>query len=179
MKNNQTDKIYIANWRRELQALKKQKQYRELCVFSDKRDFSSNDYLSLSGEPGIRQSLLKQLKKGILVSIGSSRLLRGHSIWHEAVENMFQQYIKSKSALFFNSGYLANIGLINTLAAGKGVHLFSDQFNHASLIEGCRFSRALCHIYSHKNMKPIRQTIKKIKSKKQNNYYREFIQHGW
>lgn len=165
MINNQIDKIYIARWKRELQALKKQKQYRELCIFSDKRDFSSNDYLSLSEEPIIRQSLLKELKQGISTSIGSSRLLRGHSIWHKNAEDIFQKYVGAESALFFNSGYLANMGLIHTLAANTDTTLFSDQLNHASLIEGCRFSRAPCHIYSHKNTNQLERLLKKSNAK--------------
>ena len=165
MKNNQINKIYIANWRRELQVLKKQKRYRELRIFSDKRDFSSNDYLSLSGESMIRRSLLKDLKQGISVSIGSSRLLRGHSIWHKTVENTFQQYVGGQAALFFNSGYMANMGLISTLAANKDITLFSDQLNHASLIEGCRLSRAPCHIYPHKDINQLECLLKKSNAK--------------
>lgn len=159
MKNS---KLYKVKWQNELNTLKQQKLYRYLAT-SKKLDFSSNDYLSLAGK--LQKNLLKELKNHIPISSGASRLLRGHHSWHEKVETKFQQFVNQEAALFFNSGYLANIGLISTLASNSNVSLFSDQLNHVSLIEGCRLSPANTYIYPHKNINKLEYLLKKSQAK--------------
>ena len=121
-------------------------------------DFSSNDFLSLADCSQIRKKLISALKSGIPLSAGSSRLIRGHNQQHEQAEFLFQQWIGRPSALFFSSGYLANIGILSAL--GKDVVFFSDEFNHASLIDGCRLSGRRKHIYPHKNLNVLESLLK-------------------
>ncbi len=162
MKTNMQN-YFFSKWNTELKELEKQNLTRKLKLNSG-MDFSSNDYLSLSNHPGIRKSLIQALKKNLPLSSGASRLLRGNTIWHEKTEKLFQKWINRPSALFFSSGYMANISLINTVC--KDSILFSDQLNHASLIDACRFSGNICHIYPHKNTNELEKMLKKHKHKR-------------
>ena len=164
-KNNiKVNSYFLSEWKQELKQLSQQNLNRRL-KWNSGLDFSSNDYLSLSQHSGIRKSLIQSLKKNLPLSAGASRLVRGHTPWHEETETLFQQQVDRKSSvLFFSSGYLANLGLISTIC--KNAVLFSDQLNHASLIDGCRLSRSPCHIYAHKNMNELEALLKKEKQKK-------------
>ncbi len=163
-------------WQKDLLSLGRQKQTRMLQI-PQGLDFCSNDYLSLSQHPSIRKALIKALKSReptgnsreptgtrlLPLSAGSSRLIRGHTPYHEETENIFQKWVQRESALFFSSGYMANMGLIQALP--KNVALFSDQLNHASLIDGCRLSRLPCHIYPHKDTNYLESLLKKEKKR--------------
>ncbi|MYE07273.1 MAG: aminotransferase class I/II-fold pyridoxal phosphate-dependent enzyme, partial [Oligoflexia bacterium] len=154
--------FYLTKWEKELTQLAHQNLNRKLKTPKG-LDFSSNDYLSLTHHAGIRKSLIQALKKDLPLSAGASRLIRGHTPWHKETEQLFQRYVGRKSALFFSSGYMANLGLIQTLC--KNSVIFSDQMNHASLIDGCRLSRSPCHIYPHKDMNTLEHLLKKERQK--------------
>ncbi len=154
--------FYLTKWEKELTQLAHQNLNRKLKT-PEGLDFSSNDYLSLTHHAGIRKSLIQALKKDLPLSAGASRLIRGHTPWHKETEQLFQRYVGRKSALFFSSGYMANLGLIQTLC--KNSVIFSDQMNHASLIDGCRLSRSPCHIYPHKDMNTLEHLLKKERQK--------------
>ncbi|MDE0118512.1 MAG: 8-amino-7-oxononanoate synthase [Bdellovibrionales bacterium] len=153
---------YLIEWEKELQQLTHQNLNRKWKIPKG-LDFSSNDYLSLAHHAGIRKSLIQVLKKNLPLSAGASRLIRGHTPWHEETEYLFKKYVRRESALFFSSGYMANLGLIPTLC--KNSVIFSDQMNHASLIDGCRLSRRPCHIYPHKDINKLEHLLKKEKHK--------------
>lgn len=80
-------------------------------------------------------------------------------MYHEEAEKCFQKWIGREASLFFSSGYMANIGIINVLP--KNTVLFSDQLNHASLIDACRLSKLTCHIYPHKDIQHLEHLLKK------------------
>ena len=153
---------FFLKWEKELRLIEKQNLNRKLKLNSG-LDFSSNDYLSLSQHPEIKKSLIQALKNNIPLSASASRLITGNTKWHEETELLFQKLVDRDSALFFSSGYLANIGLISTL--GKEAILFSDELNHASLIDGCKLSRNPCRIYPHKDMNKLETLLKKEKHK--------------
>lgn len=110
-------------------------------------DLSSNDYLGLAAHPLIRQRMSAAVCQEGAGSTGS-RLLRGERECFQAVERRFAQFKSADRALYFSSGYLANIAVLSTLAE-EGDTIFSDQFNHASLIDGARLSRARRVIFRH------------------------------
>ena len=151
-------------WKNQLKELKAQALYRELKTLANKKDFISNDYLSLSKEPALYKQIVNFLLKKPPLSSGGSRLLGGHTPWHQEAEDLFCQYTGQKASLFFNSGWAANTGLITALAAEKTA-LFSDELNHASLIDGCRAAAAKCYIYPHKNLNKLEELLKKVKAK--------------
>src|SRR5438552_2436896 len=79
---------------------------------------------------------------------GASRLIAGHLELHAEVEAKLAALKGTEAALLFPSGYQANVGAITTLV-GRGDHVFSDALNHASIVDGCRLSRASVHVYPH------------------------------
>lgn len=110
-------------------------------------DLCSNDYLALSTHPGLRASLSKALERLPLGSTGS-RLVRGNHPAFRRAEERFARFKGAEAALLFSSGYLANTGLLPALA-GPGDSVFSDELNHASLIDGMRLCGAARTVYPH------------------------------
>ncbi len=122
-------------------------------------DFSSNDYLNLSSHPEILRAASKALQKYGLGS-GASRLLSGTYVPHKKLEDRIAKFKRARSALVFNTGYAANTGIIPVIA-GKGAEIFSDELNHASIIDGTRLSEAEVLIYKHKNVNHLESLLKK------------------
>lgn len=126
--------------------------------------FSSNNYLGLANDHRIIQQIQKTVED---VGVGStgSRLTTGNSIWHERLEEQIARFKQMEATLLFSSGYLANIGVLSSLPQ-KGDVILSDQFNHASIIDGCRLSHAETVIYRHCDMNDLEDKLKEIERKK-------------
>ncbi|MBI4852437.1 MAG: 8-amino-7-oxononanoate synthase [Acidobacteria bacterium] len=122
-------------------------------------DLSSNDYLALSSHPFIKENMAQAVLKSGCGST-ASRLLRGERREFAEVEKLFASFKGTKSALYFNSGYMANIGVITSFLNADDL-VFSDQFNHASLIDGLRLSRAKKIIFPHCNLKALKELLEK------------------
>jgi 8-amino-7-oxononanoate synthase len=120
--------------------------------------FSSNNYLGLANDPILIEEALKTIQQFGLGSSGS-RLTTGNTIWHERLEQRIAQFKRMEAALLFSSGYLANIGVLSTLPE-KGDVILSDQLNHASIIDGCRLSKADTMIYQHIDMNDLKRRLK-------------------
>lgn len=120
--------------------------------------FSSNDYLGLANHPYIMEKARTALSP-FGFGAGASRLLGGGSILHRQLEEKVAEFKGTDSALVFNSGYSANTGIIPSLADGDTV-LFSDELNHASIIDGCRLSKAKTIVYPHKDMSHLESCLK-------------------
>lgn len=120
-------------------------------------NFSSNDYLGLASSPLLVEAL-SAAAKSHGVGSGASRLVAGDSPWHQTLETELARFLKTEAALLFNSGYAANVGLISALW-GKGDTLFCDALNHASLIDGCRLSRANVVIYPHGDVETLERRM--------------------
>jgi 8-amino-7-oxononanoate synthase len=160
----------------ELKKLKDKKLLRKpVCISSshgpkiiiDRKpftDFSSNDYLSLSVHPGIIKAASKALKNKTFGS-GASRLLSGTYRSHQRLEERLARFKKTDAALVFNSGYTANTGIIPALA-DNGTLIFSDELNHASIIDGIRLSRAGVQIYRHCDMGHLGRLLRKSRANK-------------
>ncbi len=127
-------------------------------------NFSSNDYLGLSGHSVIVQSAIKYLKKYGLGS-GASRLLSGSFTPHKGLEERIAKFKNTESALVFNTGYSANTGIIPSIA-GPGDIIFSDEFNHASIVDGARLSRAEIKVYGHRDTNHLESLLKRFKTSK-------------
>lgn len=154
---------FYREWEQQISHLKKQGLKRELKR-NQGIDFSSNDFLSLSDFSPIRKALIKALRQGMPLNAGASRLIRGQTKWHEQTENLFRKWTGRSSALFFSSGYLANMALISTV--GKDAVFFSDELNHASLIDGCRMGNQRKYIYPHKDLNVLEKFLKKERKEK-------------
>jgi 8-amino-7-oxononanoate synthase len=126
-------------------------------------NFSSNDYLGLANHPYIINEVKKALDEYGSGS-GASRLLSGGSILHKELEDKTAQFKETESALVFNSGYAANSGIIPAIT-DKDDMIFSDELNHASIIDGCRLSKAKTVIYRHKDLSHLEDLIRKEDAK--------------
>ena len=100
----------------------------------------SNNYLGLADHPRVRQAAADAAER-FGAGAGASRLISGNMSLHGRLEERLAAFAGYESALLFGSGYLANLGTIAALA-GRGQVVFSDELNHASIIDGCRISRA-------------------------------------
>lgn len=117
-------------------------------------DLSSNDYLGLATHPLIKDRMAEAVRELGAGSTGS-RLLRGDRECFEAVEEKFARFKGTERALYFSSGYLANLAVLTTFPEETDT-VFSDSLNHASLIDGVRLSRAKREIYPHATIPPAR-----------------------
>jgi 8-amino-7-oxononanoate synthase len=107
----------------------------------------SNNYLGLADHPRVRQAAAEAaLRWG--AGAGASRLISGNMELHRRLEERLAEFKGYEAALLFGSGYLANTGVVAALA-GRGEVVFSDELNHASIIDGCRLSRAETFVYRH------------------------------
>ena len=107
----------------------------------------SNNYLGLADHPKVREAAAEAAMRWG-VGAGASRLVSGTMTVHRRLEERLAEFKGQEAALLFGSGYLANVGAISALARPGDV-VFSDALNHASIIDGCRLSRAEVFIYNH------------------------------
>jgi 8-amino-7-oxononanoate synthase len=107
----------------------------------------SNNYLGLADHPRVREAAADAAMRWGVGS-GASRLVSGTMTVHRRLEERLAEFKHSQAALLFGSGYLANIGVVTALA-GEGKVVFSDELNHASIIDGCRLARAETFVYRH------------------------------
>ena len=121
-------------------------------------NLSSNNYLGLANHPALKEAAREALDRWGCGS-GASRLISGNMTAHEEMEERIARFKGTEAALVFNSGYQANVGIIATLAEQDDVVL-SDQLNHASVIDGCRLSRAAVAVYRHCDMDHLESLLK-------------------
>jgi len=107
----------------------------------------SNNYLGIAEHPALRQAAIAALERYGFGS-GASRLVSGNMNLHEELETRIAAFKGTASAILFNSGHAANTGVIPAIA-GEGDLVLSDRLNHASIIDGCRLSRARTLVYHH------------------------------
>ena len=110
-------------------------------------NFSSNDYLGLANHPRV-VAALKRGASAFGVGSGASHLICGHSMPHEQLEEALAAFTGRERALLFSTGYMANLGVVDTLV-GRGGIIFEDRLNHASLLDGARLSGAKLKRYPH------------------------------
>jgi 8-amino-7-oxononanoate synthase len=159
-----------AFFRDEIKDLKKKGLYRELrtiegeqgssVVIDGKRVlmFSSNNYLGLANHPGLKKASI-DAARCYGTGSGASRLISGNMEIHRTLEKELALFKGTDSALLFSSGYHANLGVISALA-GEGDLILSDELNHASIIDGCRLSRAEVKVYKHANLNSLKGMLK-------------------
>ncbi len=111
-------------------------------------NLNSNDYLGLASDPRLKRAVLDAVADATTVGSTGSRLLSGNAREWEVAERGFAQFAGTEAALYFGSGYAANVGLLTSILK-PGDTVFSDARNHASLIDGIRLSGAAKVIYPH------------------------------
>jgi 8-amino-7-oxononanoate synthase len=121
-------------------------------------DLCSNDYLGLAGHAHLRQRMADAVMAEGVGSTGS-RLLRGERSGFARVEGKFARFKGVERSLYFSSGYLANLAVLTTFPEAGDV-IFSDQRNHASLIDGARLSRARRVVFPHNDVAALARLLR-------------------
>ena len=119
----------------------------------------SNNYLGLADHPRVRGAAAEAAIR-LGTSAGASRLISGNMTVHARLEQRLAEFKGTESALLFGSGYLANTGAVAALA-GEGEVVFSDELNHASIIDGCRLARAETFVYGHADVEHLAWGLRK------------------
>jgi len=123
----------------------------------------SNNYLGLADHPLVREAAAEAAMRWG-AGAGASRLISGNMKLHRRLEERLAAFKDQEAALLFGSGYLANIGAIAALAR-NGEVVFSDQLNHASIIDGCRLSRAETFAYRHADLDHLEWGLRKAEGR--------------
>lgn len=157
-------------FRRELQVIEEQGLTRKLRSLSTGNEsevvmngkkfllFSSNNYLGLATDSRLKKKATESISK-YGTGAGGSRLTTGNFDIHEQLESEIADFKKSEAAIVFSSGYLANIGVISGVMKA-GDTIFSDAWNHASIIDGCRLSKAKTIVYEHVDMLDLESKLR-------------------
>jgi len=119
----------------------------------------SNNYLGLADHPRVRRAAADAAER-YGAGAGASRLISGDMELHRLLEKRLSAFKRTESALLFGSGYLANLGVVAALA-GEGSVVFSDELNHASIIDGCRLARAETFVYRHRDTEHLAWGLEK------------------
>jgi 8-amino-7-oxononanoate synthase len=143
---------------RELESLRQRSQFRTLEITSG-IDLSSNDYLGLAYDPRLREAVRDAVARAGRTGSTGSRLLSGNAREWEELESVFAAFAGTEAALYFGSGYAANLGLLSSLLR-PGDIIFSDAMNHASLIDGMRLSGAAKVIYPHADLRFLENALR-------------------
>jgi 8-amino-7-oxononanoate synthase len=122
-------------------------------------NFAANDYLNLAHDRRVVAAARLALEQAGM-GAGASALVSGRTPWHTALEDHLAHFERQAAAILFPTGFAANAGTICALA-GEGDTIFSDRLNHASLIDGCRLSRAHVRIYQHDDLSQLEDILKK------------------
>jgi len=147
----------LALYERKLAGLDRKGRSRSLVAVSG-ADFTSNDYLGLAHSKRLKDALREALDRGVPVGAGGSRLLRGNHPEHEALEREAAAYFGAARALYFGSGYAANVALFSTLPQRDDIIVY-DALIHASAHEGISTSRAPSVATTHNDVDAVADAI--------------------
>ncbi len=161
---------------KELKDIKNKGLYRRLRIVESEQSskiiidgkevilLSSNNYLGFTNHPKIKQAAKEAIDRYGAGS-GAARLISGNCILYKKLEEKIAEFKGTEAALVFGSGYLANISILSTVVE-EGDLILSDELNHASIIDGCRLSKAEKIIYRHKDTRHIEDVLSKNKGRR-------------
>lgn len=141
------EKLSAAGLRRSLRPVRKRRAGTVLIGGERVADFASNDYLGLAADARLARAAAAVLESEG-TGAGAARLISGNHPIHESLERELAEFKHCARALLFPSGYMVNVGTIPALVGTADV-IYSDQLNHASLIDGCRLSGATVRVVPH------------------------------
>ncbi|ATU95293.1 8-amino-7-oxononanoate synthase [Phyllobacterium zundukense] len=148
----------LARYEATLAGLRRQSRIRELAP-QQGVDFTSNDYLGLANAPRLKAAISAAIDQGVPVGAGGSRLLRGNHAEHEALEAEAAAFFGVEKALYFGSGFAANVALFSSLPQ-RGDLIVCDALIHASAHDGISMSKAEAVAVPHKEVEAFDQAIR-------------------
>jgi 8-amino-7-oxononanoate synthase len=122
--------------------------------------FAGSNYLDLARHPQVVEAASRAAHE-LGCAAGGSRLISGNLAIHEALEAELADFLGTEAALVFNTGYMANLGVIPALA-DEGDVVVSDALNHASIVDGCRLSRAAVRVFEHGNPDALQEALEDV-----------------
>jgi 8-amino-7-oxononanoate synthase len=143
----------------ELSALEACEQLRHLETVNG-ADLSSNDYLGLATDPRMKLAILENVNSASRIASTGSRLLSGHDEAWTVLELDFARWVGAEAALYFTSGYAANVGLLSAIVRPEDT-VFSDSANHGSLIDGIRLSKCRRVIFPHLDLNVLEDELRR------------------
>src|SRR5206468_583396 len=156
----------------DLDSWKQQGLYRALRILSDEQkarttvdhrnvvNLSSNNYLGLTTHPKLRERAVEAIRR-YGVGTGSVRPIAGTLDIHMELERRLAEFKKTEAVVVFQSGFTANAGTVSSILDKDDV-VVSDELNHASIIDGCRLSRATIKVFPHKEVDAARVLVKAL-----------------
>jgi len=123
--------------------------------------FAGSNYLDLAAHPEVVAASTRAARE-LGCAAGGSRLITGNLACHEALEEELADFLGTESALVFNTGYMANLGVIPALA-GRGDVVVSDALNHASIIDGCKLSQAHTRVFPHGDLEALETLLGEVR----------------
>jgi glycine C-acetyltransferase len=158
----------------ELETLRGQGLYRHLRILEDEQrahttfdgrsvvNLSSNNYLGLTTHPRLRERALEAVR-AYGVGSGSVRTIAGTMAIHMELERRLAEFKHTEAVVVFQSGFTANAGTVSSILTKEDV-VISDELNHASIIDGCRLSRAAIKVFPHKDVEAARTILRDLPS---------------
>jgi 8-amino-7-oxononanoate synthase len=131
---------------------------------ADVLSFCSNDYLGLANHAAVVAAFKSGLDEAGAGS-GASHLITGHHLMHERLEQRLAAFVERPAALYFSSGYMANLGVVSALMS-RGDAIFADRLNHASLNDAAVLSRADLLRYQHNDLEHLQRLLSQSKAKR-------------
>jgi glycine C-acetyltransferase len=156
----------------EIDALKNQGVFRPLRVLNDEQkastvvdgrstvNLSSNNYLGLTTHPRLREKAIEAIER-FGVGTGSVRTIAGTMAMHLELERKLAEFKQTEAVVVFQSGFTANAGTVSAVLSKEDV-IISDALNHASIIDGCRLSRAAIRVFPHKDVDAARDILRDL-----------------
>ncbi len=164
---------YLAD---ELEKLREQKLYQKLRILETEQlpvarfdgqeviNLSSNNYLGLTTHPKLKQRALEAVEQ-YGVGSGAVRTIAGTMTLHMALEEKIARFKRVEASVVFQSGFTANAGTVQAILGREDV-IISDELNHASIIDGCRLSRAEIKVFPHKDIAACEKVLKELEARK-------------
>jgi glycine C-acetyltransferase len=156
----------------DIDALKAQGVFRHLRVLGDEQrahtvvddrptiNLSSNNYLGLTTHPRLREKAIEAIER-FGVGTGSVRTIAGTMAMHIELERRLAEFKQTEAVVVFQSGFTANAGTVSAVLSKEDV-IISDALNHASIIDGCRLSRAAIKVFPHKDVDAARDILRDL-----------------
>lgn len=145
----------------KIESLKAKNRYRSLILASG-IDLSSNDYLGFKDHPALKAAAIEAIENGVALGAGGSRLLRGNTPEHIALEEYVAAHYGFEKALYFANGFIANYALLTTIPTRHDVVLF-DSLAHASMRDGLHASPAKSYKIPHNDVNAFEDALKKYR----------------
>jgi len=148
--------------RRRLRVLDGEQKATALVDHRSVVNLSSNNYLGLTTHPRLRERAIEAIR-AYGVGSGSVRTIAGTMEVHMELERRLAAFKKTEAAVVFQSGFTANAGTVSSILGPDDV-VISDELNHASIIDGCRLSRAAIKVFPHKDLEAVRNILRMLPS---------------